>query len=181
MLCPIRAPELDVPHSVSVVSRLRAPPGNILLMRNTASDPDFVLQKNNTNSSSFVVSNATKSSLPPTDDQIADKIAICVKPFHFNYDQALYLMEYLELNTLLGVSHFTFYNHTIGPQATCILNHYIQGDIPGNSTAIDFDLPPAAFSAKDIGTTTQGGGDEVKNLLLLFHFIPKLLLFFSFF
>lgn len=57
-------------------------------------------------------------------------IAACVKPLHFNYDQvsssshsndfvrslillsfqALYMLEFLELNNLLGVSHFTFYN-----------------------------------------------------------------------
>lgn len=32
--------------------------------------------------------------------------------------------------TILGVSHFTFYNHTLGPHATCVLNHYINGQIP---------------------------------------------------
>ncbi|XP_055372133.1 hybrid signal transduction histidine kinase E [Condylostylus longicornis] len=119
VLCPI--PPQDTPFAVSVVSRLRAPPGNILQLRNTNFDPDF--------------SNRTYNQIP-------DKMAICVKPFHFNYDQALYLMEYLELNSLLGVSHFTFYNHTIGPHATCVLQHYASGDIPqGNLTEYDiFDI-----------------------------------------
>jgi len=40
------------------------------------------------------------------------------------------MLEFLELNGLLGVSHFTFYNHTIGPAASCILQHYIDGKIP---------------------------------------------------
>ena len=40
------------------------------------------------------------------------------------------MLEFLELNNLLGVSHFTFYNHTIGPKATCVLNHYMKGKIP---------------------------------------------------
>lgn len=44
--------------------------------------------------------------------------------------KALYLLEFLELNNLLGVSHFTFYNHTIGPKATCVLEHYMSGKIP---------------------------------------------------
>jgi hypothetical protein len=40
------------------------------------------------------------------------------------------MLEFLELNSLLGVSHFTFYNHTIGPKATCVLKHYQDGKIP---------------------------------------------------
>lgn len=39
--------------------------------------------------------------------------------------QALHLLEFIELNAILGVSHFTLYNHTIGPKASCILNHYM--------------------------------------------------------
>lgn len=40
------------------------------------------------------------------------------------------MLEFLELNNLLGVSHFTFYNHTIGPKAMCVLQHYMDGKIP---------------------------------------------------
>lgn len=32
------------------------------------------------------------------------------------------------MNTLLGISHFTFYNHTLGPRASCVLKHYMAGD-----------------------------------------------------
>lgn len=42
--------------------------------------------------------------------------------------QALHLLEFLELNTILGASHFTFYNHTLGSRASCVLKHYINGD-----------------------------------------------------
>ncbi|XP_058059014.1 uncharacterized protein LOC131209879 [Anopheles bellator] len=109
ILCPIRGPYPEVPHHVSVVSKIRAAPGNVLMLRNTDNDPDFT--------------NRTFSNIP-------NSIGVCVKPLHFNYDQALYLLEFLELNNLLGVSHFTFYNHTIGPKASCILQHYINGDLP---------------------------------------------------
>lgn len=37
ILCPLRISYLDVPYSVSVVSKLRSPPGNILMLRNTDS------------------------------------------------------------------------------------------------------------------------------------------------
>lgn len=65
---------------------------------------------------------------------VPNGIAVCVKPLHFNYDQALYMLEFLELNNLLGVTHFTFYNHTIGPKATCVLKHYMEGKIPQHIT-----------------------------------------------
>lgn len=66
MLCPLQAPGLDVPYAVSVVSKIRSPPGNYLLLRNTDHDPNL---QNRTNI-----------------NVIPDKIGICVKPFHFNYD-----------------------------------------------------------------------------------------------
>ncbi|KAH8281404.1 hypothetical protein KR054_000306 [Drosophila jambulina] len=141
ILCPVRAPPLTVPQFVSVVSRLRAPPGNLLTLRNTDQDVDFVnLPRNGTTKKG----GSAPAPAPPSGDNIPDRIAVCVKPFHFNYDQALYLMEYLEFYALLGVSHFTFYNHTLGPHASCVLQSYQQGLVPGNLTAHDLQpLLPA--------------------------------------
>lgn len=49
--------------------------------------------------------------------------------------QALHLLEFLELNTILGASHFTFYNHTLGSRASCVLKHYMNGDfLTGDAT-----------------------------------------------
>ncbi|XP_036321528.1 uncharacterized protein LOC118735714 isoform X2 [Rhagoletis pomonella] len=176
VLCPVRPAELEVPHYVSIVARLRAPPGNLLLLRNTDWDTDFAhlrtppLTANMSSHSAQTNATTTRQQLLrqhqhqqqqqqqhiratmspagaqylpfglPTDEQIPDKIAVCVKPFHFNYDQALYLMEFLEFYALMGVAHFTFYNHTLGPHATCVLQHYIDGDIPNTSNAWDVDL-----------------------------------------
>lgn len=66
VLCPVTAPDVTVPFAVSVVSKLRSPPGNVLLVRNTDEDVDLVNTTHITN--------------------IPDKIGICVKPFHFDYD-----------------------------------------------------------------------------------------------
>lgn len=71
ILCPIRGPLVDIPYSVSIVSKIRTPPGNVLLLRNTDSDMDFV--------------NRSVSKIP-------DKTAICVKPLHFNYDQVIIII-----------------------------------------------------------------------------------------
>lgn len=35
-------------------------------------------------------------------------------------------MEFVELNTELGATHFVMYNHTVGRQAACVLQHYRQ-------------------------------------------------------
>lgn len=66
VLCPVTAPGLSIPFAVSVISKLRSPPGNILRIRNTDDDVDLV---NTTN-----ISN------------VPDKIGVCVKPLHFDYD-----------------------------------------------------------------------------------------------
>lgn len=153
MLCPVTAPGLGVPHSVSVVSKIRTPPGNIVIVRNTDEDADLI--------------NTTHI------NNIPDKIGVCVKPLHFEYDsvscgkitftvcrslfnvvgliwQALHLLEFLEMNSLLGVSHFTFYNHTLGPRASCVLKHYMNGDLnssAGNSTRYaSTSVPKASVS-----------------------------------
>lgn len=33
-------------------------------------------------------------------------------------------MEFIELNYLLGIGHFTFYKSTIGPNVGCVLDRY---------------------------------------------------------
>lgn len=72
-----------------------------------------------------------------------------IVPWHTSLLQALYMLEFLELNSLLGVSHFTFYNHTIGPKATCVLQHYIDGKIPHN------------FVVNSTMKSTETGGSNV--------------------
>lgn len=37
------------------------------------------------------------------------------------------------MNTLLGISHFTFYNHTLGPRASCVLRHYMNDSLMAGS------------------------------------------------
>lgn len=41
------------------------------------------------------------------------------------------------MNTILGVSHFTFYNHTVGPRASCVLKHYMNGDFLADDASIN--------------------------------------------
>lgn len=37
--------------------------------------------------------------------------------------------------TLLGVSHFTFYNHSLGPKAACVLRHYMEEGLANANNA----------------------------------------------
>ncbi|KAL5278665.1 hypothetical protein ACFFRR_003350 [Megaselia abdita] len=159
VLCPLRAPGIDVPFSVSVVSRLRAPPANVLLVQNKCNNDDY--PNHSQNKTKPLKEKIQKHERQQQMKHIDEKIAICVKPFHFNYDQALYLIEYLELNSLLGIRHFTFYNHTIGPHATCVLNHYIEGNVPGNLSTFDEDESNAFFQSKlKSGTSTVNNDND---------------------
>ena len=45
-------------------------------------------------------------------------IAVCVKPFHFQFNKALGLVEFIEMYRLQGAVHFMFYNHTLGQDVT---------------------------------------------------------------
>ncbi|XP_063230453.1 uncharacterized protein LOC134535315 [Bacillus rossius redtenbacheri] len=119
VLCPLRGGEPgEAPASVSVVSRVRAAPANHLR-----------------------VNRAGNSSAPEA------SVAVCVKPLHFSYNQPLQMLEFLELYGLLGVRHFTLYNHTIGPQVACVLEDYVSR---GSVTLLPWQLNMA--SQKEIRT-----------------------------
>ena len=46
------------------------------------------------------------------------RMAVCVKPFHFEFNKALGLVEFIEMYRLQGAAHFMFYNHTLGQDVT---------------------------------------------------------------
>ncbi|ODM97098.1 hypothetical protein Ocin01_09579 [Orchesella cincta] len=50
--------------------------------------------------------------------------AACVKPIHFNYNNVINFLEWMEFHKLMGVQRFTFFNHTIGPEVSCIMKEY---------------------------------------------------------
>ena len=52
-------------------------------------------------------------------------IGVCVKPIHFHYNKTYELIEFIELNKILGVTKFTFYNHTMSDDVSCVLNYYM--------------------------------------------------------
>ncbi len=54
----------------------------------------------------------------------SDEVSACVKPLHFDYGRTLELLEFLELNKLLGVTRFTLYNHTVSREVSCVLRDY---------------------------------------------------------
>ncbi|XP_045478105.1 beta-1,4-galactosyltransferase galt-1 [Harmonia axyridis] len=96
VMCPL-AHNQTAPNFVSVVVRKNSMPTNLLEVTDNY--------------------NETKT---------VKKFAVCVKPLHFSYNRALQILEFIELNRIMGVEHFTFYNHTIGPQVNCLLKDYIE-------------------------------------------------------
>ncbi|KAK7078450.1 hypothetical protein SK128_012488 [Halocaridina rubra] len=59
-------------------------------------------------------------------DEVKNSFAVCVKPLHFDYNNINQMIEFIELNKILGVEHFTLYNHTIGRDVDCILRRYAE-------------------------------------------------------
>lgn len=48
--------------------------------------------------------------------------AVCVLPM-YNFNKVIHFLEWFEYYTLMGVEKFTFYNLSIGPATSCIMNH----------------------------------------------------------
>lgn len=133
ILCPLKDQSKTlVPYAVSIVARLKMPPKNLLLVQKSDHDPSLDKLYNNsvsngfTNASNLFTWNENKNTKEFL-SAVPERIGLCVKPLHFNYDQAVYLLEFLELNSILGITHATFYNHTIGSKAMCILQSYQDG------------------------------------------------------
>ncbi|XP_076646085.1 uncharacterized protein LOC143355276 [Halictus rubicundus] len=99
VICPLpkESPATDrVPETVSVVARLKAAPTNRILVQNR----------------------------PETRTEDKELLAVCVKPLHYDYNRVLQLVEFIELHGLLGASHVTLYNDTVGAEAGCALKYY---------------------------------------------------------
>merc|ERR550532_2922871 len=60
---------------------------------------------------------------------VPNTIGVCVKPLHFTYNKTLELLQFIELNRILGVSRFTLYNDTVSDDVGCLLSHYIKQGI----------------------------------------------------
>lgn len=119
LLCPLGD---EVPVAVSILKRKQQPAKSKNDEENevNAKESDelvlhalgnFVLVQNNLkhNQSSVASEN---------------RMALCVKPLHYDYNKLDNLIEFIELNSILGIDHFLFYNHTVGPKVDCLLRHY---------------------------------------------------------
>lgn len=67
-----------------------------------------------------------------------DTIHICVKPLHFLFDRKDWIIEWMEFNRLLGVSHFYMYNKSVSETLSCTLNYYVR---QGLITLIRWKMP----------------------------------------
>ncbi|GIY83049.1 glycosyltransferase family 92 protein [Caerostris extrusa] len=95
-------------------------------------------------------------------------LAVCVKPLHYSYDRATWLLEFIEFHRILGVEHFFFYNHTVGPNVDVLLRHYISQNIV---TVLPWSLP--VLSQKEIRTEAifSSLNDCVFRTMYLFHYV----------
>ncbi|XP_063847995.1 uncharacterized protein LOC135093051 [Scylla paramamosain] len=75
------------------------------------------------------------------------RMSVCVKPLHYEYDRALWLVEFIEFYKLMGVDRFIFYNHTMGPSIDAVVRHYMAENVV---TLLPWTLP--VTTQKDIRT-----------------------------
>ena len=54
---------------------------------------------------------------------------VCTTPLNYRYNRAHELIEWVELNRILGADFFTLYNYTTGPDVDNVLNFYIKQGI----------------------------------------------------
>lgn len=60
------------------------------------------------------------------------------------------------MNAILGVSHFTFYNHTLGPRADCILRHYMdENNLTSQNSTIYHGRPTVSMFPWDLRMRSQ--------------------------
>ncbi|KFM72270.1 hypothetical protein X975_10615, partial [Stegodyphus mimosarum] len=118
ILCPLKQVNVPVPNHVSIIR-----------------------QGDNTVSNKLVVHDNKKLYTKP------EGIAVCIKPLHYEYNKVKNLIEFIELNRILGVNHFVLYNHTIGAEVECILKKY---EIEGVVTVLPWQLD--IVSQKEIRT-----------------------------
>ena len=72
---------------------------------------------------------ADKGSIDPS------SVGVCVKPIHFDYNKTGELIEFVELNRLLGVAHFTLYNDTMSDEVACVLRRYAANSSSSSSSS----------------------------------------------
>ena len=103
---PAGLPDYDLPRATATRAEFNAsyghwaesPTGNLLPIVHPPDRPDAIRQH---------------------------ELTVCVKPLHYNFSRIDQLVEFVEFHRLLGVTHFTFYNHSIGAQVDCVLRRYI--------------------------------------------------------
>ncbi|XP_041978225.1 uncharacterized protein LOC121732421 [Aricia agestis] len=69
---------------------------------------------------------------------IEETLHVCVKPFHYSYSRDEWLIEWFELNRLLGANHFYMYNESLSAPVSCLLEHYQK---QGLVTLLPWKLP----------------------------------------
>lgn len=89
--------------------------------------------------------------------EIANQLTTIFNSFLFkSFKQALHLLEFLKFNTVLGVSHFTFYNHTLGHRSNCMIKHYYMNrdNLPDNTSSKNDYRQPKGKSSNILNQRT---------------------------
>lgn len=57
------------------------------------------------------------------------RFTVCLMPLNLNYSRAYEMVEWIELNRLIGADRFTIYNYSSAPNIARVMEHYSKLDI----------------------------------------------------
>lgn len=84
-----------MPKYVSIVPGSCSSPNNILIVRTATNPPEY-----------------------------ERTFTVCLSPLHLQYSRAFELVEWIELNRILGAEKFTVYNHSVASNVSQVLDYY---------------------------------------------------------
>ena len=76
-------------------------------------------------------------------------MTICVQPLHNNYNESQDLVEWLELNQILGATQFTIYKDNVSKQVSCVLDYYQDLGII-DVLSWDFEVPNLSYFQRQV-------------------------------
>ena len=72
-----------------------------------------------------------------------------MQPLHNNYNESQDLVEWLELNQILGATQFTIYKDNVSKQVSCVLDYYQDLGII-EVLSWDFEVPNLSYFQRQI-------------------------------
>lgn len=96
--------------------------------------------------------NLVKLQSRPKAERYMRKFTVCLTPIHFDYSRAYELIEWVELNRILGAEKFIVYNYSIASNVEQVLDYYVRQDAV---EVVQWRLPMAVDTYPNSGVAPE--------------------------